>query len=44
MLQYVRLYRFDESEITAELLDKAKAARIKRLNNEMLDAIREKKV
>lgn len=33
---------FDESEITEELLDKAEAARIKRLNNEMLDEIREK--
>lgn len=33
---------FHESEITAELLEKAKAARIKRLNNEMLDSIRAK--
>lgn len=33
---------FDESEITQDLLEKAKAARIKRLTNEMLDSIREK--
>ena len=32
---------FDESEITEEILEKATAARIKRLNNEMLDKLRE---
>lgn len=33
---------FHESEITEELLEKAKAARIKRLNNEMIDSVRAK--
>lgn len=31
---------FDESEITEEILEKASAARIKRLNNEAVDALR----
>lgn len=33
---------FDESDITAELLEKASAARVKRLNNELLDHLRDK--
>lgn len=33
---------FDESEITEEILEKASAARIKRLNNEAIDKIRVK--